>query len=61
MGYIMHEISHHELHKRAMDLEFSFTIKYAFSMFFTTALMTLAVEAIEFGNYYKHPYGVIEE
>jgi hypothetical protein len=30
-------------------------------MFFTTALMTLAVEAISFGNYYAHDYGVIEE
>ena len=30
-------------------------------MFFTTALMTLAVEAIRFENYYSHLYGVIEE
>ena len=30
-------------------------------MFFTTALMTLAVEAITFRNFYSHEYGVIEE
>jgi membrane protein CcdC involved in cytochrome C biogenesis len=30
-------------------------------MFFTTALMTLAVEAITFKNFYSHSYGVIEE
>lgn len=30
-------------------------------LFFTTALMTLAVEAIRFHNYYSHPYGVVEE
>jgi len=29
-------------------------------MFFTTALMTLAVEDLQFGNFYTHPYGVIE-
>jgi len=30
-------------------------------MFFTTALMTLAVEALTYNNFYSHPYGVIEE
>lgn len=30
-------------------------------MFFTTALMTLAVEDLRFHNFYSHPYGVIEE
>lgn len=30
-------------------------------MFFTTALMTLAVEDLRFHNFYMHPYGVIEE
>jgi hypothetical protein len=30
-------------------------------MFFTTALMTLAVEDLRFHNFYEHPYGVIEE
>jgi hypothetical protein len=29
-------------------------------MFFTTALMTIAVEALKFHNYYKHDFGVIE-
>lgn len=30
-------------------------------MFFTTALMTLAVEAVTFKNFHSHQYGVIEE
>jgi len=30
-------------------------------MFFTTALMTIMVEALKFHNYYKHDFGVIEE
>jgi len=29
-------------------------------LFFTTALMTLAVEAITYHNFYAHEYGVIE-
>jgi|JI6StandDraft_1071083.scaffolds.fasta_scaffold106685_2 membrane protein CcdC involved in cytochrome C biogenesis len=29
-------------------------------MFFTTALMTLAVEAIVFKNYYSSKFGVVE-
>jgi hypothetical protein len=36
-------------------------MKYSVGLFFTTALMTLAVEDIKFGNFYTHPYGVIEE
>ena len=42
-------------------MQLHFAIKYSLSMFFTTALMTLAVEAIEFQNYFKHKFGVIEE
>jgi hypothetical protein len=30
-------------------------------MFFTTALMTLAVEDLRYNNFYDRPYGVIEE
>jgi hypothetical protein len=30
-------------------------------MFFTTALMTLAVEDMRYNNFYSRPYGVIEE
>ena len=30
-------------------------------LFFTTAVMTLAVEAVRFNNYYSHLYGVIDE
>ena len=39
--------------------QFSFALKYCLGLFFTTALMTLAVEAITMKNYYQHPYGVI--
>lgn len=36
-------------------------MKYSLGMFFTTALMTLAVQAITFKNFYSHQYGVIEQ
>lgn len=42
-------------------LQFSFALKLALGLFFTTALMTLATEAIKMQNYYTHPYGVIDE
>ena len=42
-------------------LQFSFALKYALGLFFTTAIMTLAVEAIKEQNYFSHPYGVIDE
>jgi len=35
-------------------------MKYSVGLFFTTALMTLAVEDIKFGNFNSHSYGVIE-
>lgn len=31
--------------------QFSYALKYTLGMFFTTAVMTLAVEAIQFENY----------
>jgi len=46
MGHVLHMIVHHEKHDNKTTAEFSFAIKYSFGMFFTTALMTLAVEAI---------------
>lgn len=36
-------------------------MKYSIGLFFTTALMTLAVEDFASDNYYSHLYGVIEE
>jgi hypothetical protein len=32
------------------EREFSYAFKYAFGMFFTTAIMAIIVEAVIFGN-----------
>lgn len=58
---VLHKICDFELHATTAALEFHFAVKYAAGMFFTTALMTLAVEDLKFGNFYSHPYGVVEE
>ena len=50
-----------ERHSLVDDENYSFALKYALGMFFTTALMTLAVEAITLQNFYTHSFGVIEE
>lgn len=50
-----------ERHSTTSKHQFSFELKLLLGLFFTTALMTLAVEAIRFENYCKHPYGIIEE
>jgi hypothetical protein len=60
MGTVLHHFTHIEMHATADTEQFSFAFKYALGMFFTTALMTLFVEAITYNNFYKHPYGVIE-
>ena len=54
MGAVLHYFTHHEYHFSTADEEFSFALKYTLGMFFTTALMTLAVEAITFHNVYQH-------
>ena len=61
MGAVLHKITAFERHPTTARLEFHFALKYSVGMFFTTALMTLAVEDLRFHNFYKHPYGVIEE
>jgi hypothetical protein len=61
MGDVLHYFTHHEIHFSTADEEFSFALKYTLGMFFTTALMTLAVEAITFHNVYQHSFGVVEE
>lgn len=61
MGLVLHKFVHFEKHVLADKEHFSFATKYSIGMFFTTALMTLAVEAITFKNFYTHNYGVIEE
>ncbi len=60
MGWVLHHFTHFEKHDNTFDEEFSFSLKYMLGLFFTTALMTLAVEAITFDNFYAHEYGVIE-
>ena len=60
MGYVLHHFTHLEKHATADNEQLSFAFKYALGMFFTTALMTLFVEAITYGNFYSHHYGVIE-
>jgi hypothetical protein len=61
MGLILHRICDFERHMTTAEEEFHFALKYSVGMFFTTALMTLAVEDLRFHNFYQHPYGVIEE
>lgn len=61
MGNVLHYFTHLEKHDNKAQEDFSFAFKYALGMFFTTALMTIMVEALKFKNYYKHDFGVIEE
>ena len=61
MGKVLHKFVHMERHAYTDQEGHSFAMKYSLGMFFTTALMTLAVEAITFKNFYSHQYGVIEE
>lgn len=43
MGWILHKICDFERHSTSDEQEFHFALKYSVGMFFTTALMTLAV------------------
>lgn len=61
MGRVLHFFTHMEKHDNKADEDFSFAAKYALGMLFTTALMTIAIEAVKYKNYYKEPFGVIEE
>ena len=61
MVVLFHKFTDLERHETSSTFQFSFCLKYCLGLFFTTALMTLSVEAIRFHNYYSHPYGVIEE
>ena len=61
MVVLFHKFTDLERHSTTSKFQFSFAFKYCCGLFFTTALMTLAVEAIKYENYYAHPYGVIEE
>lgn len=61
MSVLYHKLTDIERHETRSKFEFSFGLRYALGLFFTTALMTLIVEALVLNNYNKHPYGVIEE
>ena len=61
MVVLFHKFTDLERNETTSKFQFSFALKYCLGLFFTTALMTLAVEAIKFKNYYQHPYGVIDE
>jgi hypothetical protein len=43
MGWILHIFTNMERHGNSFEEEFSFGFKYTLGLFFTTALMTLAV------------------
>lgn len=60
MKAILHKICDFEKPETTSQLEFSYAFKYTLGMFFTTAVMTLAVEALKFKNY-AGEYGVVEE
>lgn len=58
---LFHKFTDMERHKTTYTFQVSFCLKYCLGLFFTTALMTLIVEAFMLKNYYKHSYGVIEQ
>ena len=60
LSFFLHKIVHFEKHETEANQQLSFGIKYGCGIFFTTAFMTLAVEALELQNY-THNYGVVEE
>lgn len=59
MSTLYHKLTDIERHETRSKFEFFFGLRYAIGLFFTTALMTLIVEALVFKNYDDHPYGVI--
>lgn len=61
LSNIFHFFTELEHHGTTSSLQSSFALKYALGLFFTTALMTLTVEAIKTQNYYTYPYGLIDE
>jgi hypothetical protein len=61
LSSVFHKFTEWERHTTTAKEQFSFEFKLSIGFFFTTALMTLAVEAIRFQNYYTHLYGVIDE
>ena len=46
LSYILHYLTEKECHETASQEQLSFALKYALGLFFTTAVMTLAVEGL---------------
>lgn len=61
LSTLFYKFTEFEKHSTSANFQFSFSFKYSLGLFFTTALMTLATEAIHFNNYYHNEYGVINE
>lgn len=61
MVTLFHKFTDLERNDTSSKYQFSFGLKYCLGLFFTTAIMTLAVEAVSFQNYYSHLFGVIDE
>ena len=57
----LHKFVHMEKHTTTAGYQLSFATKYCIALFFTTALMTLAVEAIALNNFHTYLYGVEDE
>ncbi len=57
---MLHKISHSEYYLTKTSEEYSYSLKYLLSMFFTSALMTVFVEGLTHKNYYVHKFGVID-
>ena len=60
MSVLFHKFTDLERSETTSKFQYSFAFKYCLGLFFTTALMTLVVEAITLDNYYRHEYRVIE-
>jgi hypothetical protein len=60
MSPILHRICIFEKYFTKTKEEYAFTLKYLLSMFFTTAMMTVLVEAITKDNFFTHAHGVVE-
>ena len=59
MGQVLHHLTDLEKHDNKAGYAYSFALKYACGMFFTTAFMTIVIEGFTHKNYYTHRFGVI--
>lgn len=61
MSKVLQYLTKLEKHDNVANQDFSFALKYAIGMFFTSSVMKLMVQAVQNHNYYKHDFGIIEE